>query len=168
MHMMEPDDVQMLLKDYAEKGDVQARRVEGFLNEDKLKRSAKARKKAKEQSVNTDGILSWAAAACIGLYMGLMVNGWYMTIHLSKILHHSVLVWAGLIGIAVLTAVFMAFAEKLVRKDVTVALYQIPWAGLWLFINLVLSHFIGNKVTAVISAVILAAVYIGMRLKKYL
>lgn len=166
--MTEPENVHKLLEDYAVKGDVQAKRVEGFWENKRVKHPAKTRKKEKEQAADMDAVWSWAAAACIGLYMGLMVNGWYMTVHLSKILHQSALVWVGLIGIAVLTAVFIAFAEKLVSENVTVALYQIPWAGLCLFINLVLSYFIGNKITALISAIILVAVYTGMRIKKYL
>ena len=105
---------------------------------------------------------------CIGLYMGLMVNGWYMSVHLAEILDLSALVWCGVAGIAVLTAVFIMLAHRFIKKGAVIELVQIPWAGLGLFINLVLSYFIGNKVTALISGVTLLAIYIWLRLKKYL
>lgn len=197
LEMMEEDALQSLLEKYAGQGRVQAQRVQKFVGEiedesllenpdeafkeeteetggqqaetdsekDRNRQHKKWAKKDPEYAVK---IVPWIMTACIGLYMGLMVNGWYMAVHLSKLLDIPALVWCGIAGMALLTAVFMAFADRLVMEEVKVKLVQIPWAGLWLLINLVLSYFIGNKITALISGVVLLAAYIWLRMKKHL
>lgn len=179
LRLMEEDDLQVLLKDYARRGTMEARRVAEFLGEDSvmddLQTESGTEDEIGQESLHetkhmrlSEDKLSWIVTAGIGLLMGLIVNGWYMAVHLSKILEQPMLVWGGIAGIAVVIAILMAFADKLVRTDMKVSALQIPWAGLWLFINLVLTYFIGNKITAVLSAVLLLAAYIWLRLKKLL
>lgn len=167
-YLMEEDALQMLLRDYAARGPQEAERLAEILGEDVSPEDIQAEDVPPEDGDAFGGRLSWIVSAGIGLFMGLIVNGWYMAVHLSKLLAQPMLVWAGVAGIAVVIALFMAFADKLVRADLKINAVQIPWAGLWLFVELVLTYFIGNKITAVISVVILLAAYIWLRLKKLL
>ncbi|MGN0204039.1 MAG: hypothetical protein ACI4BB_05830 [Coprococcus sp.] len=170
LKLMEEDVLETLLKKYASKGRAEADRLEALQNE-VSEETEEGNAEAEEERMESEELakaIPWMMAVCIGLYMGLMVNGWYMAVHLAKLLNMSALVWCGVVGIAALTVVLIVLAERLIRKGVTVELVQIPWAGLWLFMNLVMSYFIGNKATALISGVILLAIYIWLRLKKYL
>ena len=170
LKLTEEEELKVLLRQYVSKGRAEANRL-SVLSDENLKKEEtketeeKAKKTELEQSKKN---ISWMITVCIGLYMGLMVNGWYMSVHLAEILDLSALVWCGVAGIAVLTAVFIMLADRFIKKGAVIELVQIPWAGLGLFINLVLSYFIGNKVTALISGVTLLAIYIWLRLKKYL
>ncbi len=181
LRLMEEDALQMLLKEYAGRGDFEARRAAEVLpgdgeaseyrenddEDDDREREGSVVHKSAGAPISEEK-LSWIVTAGIGLFMGLIVNGWSMTVHLSRILKQPMLVWCGVTGIALVIALLMAFGDKLVKAGAKVGIRQIPWAGLWLFINLVLTYFIGNKMTAVISAVILLGTYIALKLKKLL
>lgn len=173
LEMMEEDALLSLLEGYASQGRAQAQRVQKFVGKIEDGNLQESPDEAGEQQAETDSeyaakIVPWVMTACIGLYMGLMVNGWYMAVHLSKLLNIPALVWCGIAGMALVTAVFMVLADRLVMEEVKVKLVQIPWAGLWLLINLVLSYFIGNRITALISGAALLAAYIWLRMKKHL
>lgn len=160
--LMDEGRLMELIREYGEQGADQAERAAVFLQGE-----PKGSGRSHTPESDFSDKLPWVIAAGIGLYMGLLVNGWYMTVHLAKLLRQPALVWAGIAGIAVLTGILMLLAEKLLRNT-AVSVRMMPWAGLWLFINLILSYFIGNKITAAITAVILTVVYIWLRIKKHL